>query len=1082
VSGNISIKKPSVDLAFTGERYTTAATDEIRHERYHRYLFALQFCRGKVVLDIACGEGYGSALIGRVASSVTGVDIAGDAVRHAASNYGTDSVSFAVGECADIPVADASVDVVVSFETLEHVADQHRFFREIKRVLRPEGMLVISTPNTDVYKEILTEPNPFHVKELNEAEFCSILGENFLNFRLFGQRSVVGSAIVPQIKQLGGGDSQQSFVVKDGGNISAVPGIGAPMYLVAVASDAPLPGMLHGLLDDRPFLMGLYAMLQERAINVLQAEHQSRASEALRSNAVRELEDHVRIEQALREETAVWKTKLDQAKAELAEACDSIESLKTELKQANAAADWARARWAEVRQAAYACENELLETRVRLDSIYASAAWRFAGSIRASSNIVRAVRRRATAWFGWPPARVAPALASATLDYESRLIVEAGLFDESYYLQCNPDIAQSGMPGAVHFLRHGESEGRKPNRLFDPAFYRTTYPDVVQAGQSPLLHYIRFGAFEGRSPGPDFDPQYYLKTYPDVARAPVDPLLHFLRFGEQEGRHVKPPERQGHPTARRLALNRIRASRMASKQQTKLAYRPLISLLVPTYNTEPVYLEAAVRSVIAQAYTNWELHLVDDGSTRADTNAALDRIASLDKRIFVTRGAQNRGISHATNIALREARGEYVAMLDHDDELTSDALFEVARALNVDKSLDVVYTDQDYVTPDGAQSGHLLKPDWSPHFFRGVMFVGHLLTVRRTLAIEVGGYDPTYDFVQDFEFMLRVSERTPHIHHVPKVLYHWRRIPESIAGGGKGDAAIEQLQAAAVQAHLRRLGLAGRATPNPVHPHRVTIEPEGYYPNVSIDWFVHSHHAPSAGVAAIERALAQTSRRPARIVVQASWSDALSEQALCGLYVADCTGALLDGADRLYRFLNETTAEFVVLISADVRIEPTDWLERLLLPTQQSDVMAVCGSVISPEGSVLHAGLVLGRDVELRPAMQGFDPDGDGYAGSMSCAREISSACADIVLLRRSAFSACLAGANTYRSADFLVADLILRATRSGLRAICVPEIRAYRGEIPAPAAPPIIPELLFQRVGFILTKMARLAQNVIMV
>lgn len=1060
---NISIKEASVDLAFTGERYTTAATGEIRHEHYHRYLFALQFCRGKSVLDIACGEGYGSALIGRVASKVTGVDIAGDAVRHATSNYGSDSVSFAVGECADIPVADASVDVVVSFETLEHIADQNKFLREIKRVLRKEGILVISTPNTDVYREILTEPNPFHARELDEAEFSSILGANFAKFRLFGQRAVVGSALVPHVKQLGKADAQQSFLVKDKGNISVVPGIGAPMYFVAVASDGPLPRILHGLLDDRPFLMGLYALLQERAIHVLQAEHQSRASEALRRDAVRELEDtahkmqdHIRAARALQEETAVWKAKLDHAKAELAEARAEADLLKAQLGQANVAVDRSRAQWAEVRQAALARESELIEVRTHLESVYASAAWRFAAPVRLGSKIVRAVQRRGATWLGWPQARVTPAWPPAILNYQSRLIVEAGLFDESYYLQCNPDVRQSGMSGAAHFLLHGESEGRKPNRLFDPAFYRETYPDVAQAGQSPLLHYIRFGAFEERRPGPGFDPRYYLKEYPDVARALVDPLFHFLHAGEQEGRRPKPPAWQDHPPKRRIDLRRIRASRMASKQQAKLAYRPLISLLVPTYNTEPVYLEAAIRSAVAQAYTNWELHLVDDGSTSASTHAALDRIASLDKRIFVTRGAQNRGISHATNMALHEARGEYVAMLDHDDELTSDALFEVVRALNVDKSLDVVYTDQDYVTPDGAQSGHLLKPDWSPHLFRGVMFVGHLLTVRRTLAIEVGGFDPAYDFVQDFEFMLRVSERTRRIHHVPKVLYHWRRIPESVAGGGKGDAAIEQLQAAAVQAQFRRLGLAGRATPNPVHPHRVRIDPEGHRPGVSIDWFVHGHATPSAGLAAIEQVLLQTSARPARIIVPAFWSDALSPQPLRGFYIADRASARLDEAEHLRRFLDETTAEFVALISVDVRIESTDWFERLLLPMQEPDVMAVCGSVLSPEGSVLEAGLAVGRDAELRPAMQGFDPHGDGYAGSMSCAREISTASADIVLLRRSALTACLAGASAYRSAAFLVADLILRATRSGLRAICIPEVRAYRSEPAVPAAPPL--------------------------
>ena len=145
-----------------------------------------------------------------------------------------------------------------------------------------------------------------------------------------------------------------------------------------------------------------------------------------------------------------------------------------------------------------------------------------------------------------------------------------------------------------------------------------------------------------------------------------------------------------------------------------------------------------------------------------------------------------------------------------------------------------------------------------------------------------------------------------------------------------------------------------------------------------------------------------------------------------------------------------------MLISTDLRIEKSDWLERMLLPTQEPDVIAVCGSVLSPDGLVLHAGLVLGRDADLRPAMRGFDPHGDGYAGSMSCAREISTTWADIVLLRRSALGAYLTGAIAYRSADFLVADLVLRATRSGLRAICVPEVRAYCSEPAAPAAPRI--------------------------
>ena len=149
----------------------------------------------------------------------------------------------------------------------------------------------------------------------------------------------------------------------------------------------------------------------------------------------------------------------------------------------------------------------------------------------------------------------------------------------------------------------------------------------------------------------------------------------------------------------------------------------------------------------------------------------------------------------------------------HDDELAFDALYEVVLALNTDQTTDVVYTDQGYVSPRSEPTTHIFKPDWSPSLFRGVMYVGHLLTVRRSLALDVGGFASAFDPVQDFEFMLRVSERTRKIRHIPKALYHRRRIPGRVAAGGNADGDIEQLQTAAVQAQLERLGLDGRARP-----------------------------------------------------------------------------------------------------------------------------------------------------------------------------------------------------------------------------------------------------------------------------
>ena len=247
---------PSEWLELSGENYTSAAGGEGKHERYHRYFFALQFCDKKDVLVVGSGEGYGSALLGLVAQRVYGVDQLPEVVARASRNYGSARVSFRVGDYAAIPLSDASVDVVVSFETLEHVTHREKFFCEIKRALRADGMLVISMCNAKVGKDVGGSPNGSQVKELDRAELCAILSEHFCNYRVLGQGSVVGSAIVadPDSDVLSGAVRQQTFRAADSGVYSAQEGIGSPATLIAVASETVLPEIRHGLLDDRPFL------------------------------------------------------------------------------------------------------------------------------------------------------------------------------------------------------------------------------------------------------------------------------------------------------------------------------------------------------------------------------------------------------------------------------------------------------------------------------------------------------------------------------------------------------------------------------------------------------------------------------------------------------------------------------------------------------------------------------------------------------------------------------------------------------------------------------------------------------------
>ena len=675
-------------------------------------------------------------------------------------------------------------------------------------------------------------------------------------------------------------------------------------------------------------------------------------------------------------------------------------------------------------------DDELALSRALVTRIYSSWSWRVTLPLRFVRQIAGTIRRQsvrladglgrgrlfAHTVFGdgtKSKAREArlPLPSRATskeLETEIQLLQRSGLFDEQFYRQANPDVAAVGISPLAHYLSIGAFEGRRPNRLFDSAYYLRTYSDVAEAGVNPALHYFLNGALEGRNPSVEFDTSYYLEANLDVATSGINPLVHFLCFGRQEGRF---PRRECYE----LELQQLGRLAAARYGQEKLDYRPLVSILMRTYNTASTFLEAAVRSVVAQAYPHWELRIVDDGSSNSATLDALGRIAACDKRIFVTRNARHDGISGARNDALHNAGGEYVAMLDPDDELAFDALYEVVLALNTDRTTDVVYTDQGYASPRSEPTTHIFKPDWSPSLFRGVMYVGHLLTVRRSLALDVGGFASAFDPVQDFEFMLRVSERTHKIRHIPKALYHQRRIPGLVGAGGNADGDIEQLQTAAVQAQLERLGLDGRARPNPRHPHRVVIEAARHPQNTTLDLIINNH------------AVSKTA--------DTSTVDLLDFKADRGV----------SEADRLSRFLRESSGEFVLAMSDEVAIDTDDWMELLLLAAQERDVAVVCPAVLSANGIIAHAGLVVGRDATARPAMRGFEPESDGYNGSLSCAREISAAWADVVLLRRSLLATLLTPNPVYATANFLVADLTLRATRLGLRAVCVPYVRARR-------------------------------------
>lgn len=246
-------KIPPNDLPWTGERYVTQLKGDIELEHKHRYALACELSKGKRVLDIACGEGYGSEMLSRRAKSVVGVDIDPATVAHAIKKYHSPKMRFLEGACEKIPLPDKSVDLVVSFETLEHFEDHNKFFREIERVLDSSGILVISTPEKAAYSDKPTYVNPFHKKELNREQFLQLLSQNYSNMTYFEQKVTGGSWLVaPKDRTMG----FLSFHLNEQvGGISSRNGLKDALYIVAVCSNAPLPA-LAGSMYEAEFWVG----------------------------------------------------------------------------------------------------------------------------------------------------------------------------------------------------------------------------------------------------------------------------------------------------------------------------------------------------------------------------------------------------------------------------------------------------------------------------------------------------------------------------------------------------------------------------------------------------------------------------------------------------------------------------------------------------------------------------------------------------------------------------------------------------------------------------------------------------------
>jgi GT2 family glycosyltransferase len=493
--------------------------------------------------------------------------------------------------------------------------------------------------------------------------------------------------------------------------------------------------------------------------------------------------------------------------------------------------------------------------------------------------------------------------------------------------------------------------------------------------------------------------------------------------------------------------NQVLAERSGeyAAQAARFADRPLVSVVMPVFRTDPELLVRAIDSVRRQIYDRWELCLVDDGSESEGMTRVLNGLAD-DSRMKVRVRSSRGNISAATNDGIGMAEGEWIAFLDHDDELAPEALFRVVEAINEKPDCDVIYTDQDKIGVDQSRWEPFFKPDFSPGFLRGVMYIGHLMVARTSLLREAGGCDSRFDGVQDFELALRLSERTKRFEHIPRVLYHWRAIAGSVAANGSAKAGIDELQEKAVQGHLDRLGIG--ATAQRGRGHRVKLAPKRreICPKVSI--LIPTRDHPEL----IERCLKtlfQTTAYPNFEVVVGD-NETRDPRALAILDSYPVKKIPLAGGFHFARFNNilaaQAAGEYLMLLNNDTEIVEADWLDQLLLWAEEEEAGAVGPLLTYADGTVQHAGIILGPRGTADHVMRGFPADCDGYMGSLACPREVSAVTAAAMLINRRKFDRLGGLCERYqRHYDDL--DFCLRLREEGLRNVCVTTARLVHHE-----------------------------------
>ena len=483
-----------------------------------------------------------------------------------------------------------------------------------------------------------------------------------------------------------------------------------------------------------------------------------------------------------------------------------------------------------------------------------------------------------------------------------------------------------------------------------------------------------------------------------------------------------------------------------------LARRPLISVIMPSYNIDPQWMREAIESVRNQIYPHWELCISDDASTLPGVRELIETQAAQDQRIRVTFRAANGHISANSNTALDLATGDYVALLDADDVITEDALFWVAQEIALDPATDMIFSDEDKIDAEGRRFDPYFKPAWNPALMLGQNMFCHLGVYRRSLVEQVGRFREGFEGAQDHDLALRCADATTpaRIRHIPRVLYHWRATAQSTAATLDSKPYALGAGVKTVEDHLRRRGIAAHVEPAGIFYRAVYQVPD---PPPLVSLIVPTTLRNDVTRRCLQSVLGKTRYQHVELLLLATEADLAAGRAAYRDVLGDARVRALtyQAGSFNYSWVNnfgaaEARGSLLCFLNDDVEVISEDWLDTLVARVSLDGVAAAGPMLYYPSDQIQHAGVLLGVGGIADHAFRTVERGQAGYFARAALEQDYSCVTAACMLVRRDAFEQ-IEGFDVELPTAFNDVDFCVRLRRAGARIVWTPAAELYHHE-----------------------------------